>query len=69
MGTRWGYQGMVREILANLRKGLRGKNITLCATGGFAKWVLKDMNESFVFDPDLTLYGLGVIFDRNEEAT
>jgi len=38
----------------------------LVATGGYAGWALKDAVElPFVIDPDLTLFGLGCIFESN----
>jgi len=45
IGARLGYRGMVREILGDLKKEL-GRGMKVCATGGFAKWVLADFNGS-----------------------
>ena len=59
-GALVGYRGMVREIVAELRKNFR-TDFRLVATGGFAKWVLKDLDLPFVVDPTLTLYGAGLI--------
>ena len=50
----------VREIVAELRTNFR-TDFKLIATGGFAKWVLKDLDLPFVIDPTLTLYGAGLI--------
>jgi len=55
-----GYRGMVREIAAELKKNFR-TDFRLVATGGFAKWVLKDIDIPFVIDPTLTLYGAGLV--------
>ena len=60
IGARIGYRGMVREILGDLKKEL-GRGMKVCATGGFAKWVLADFNGSISIDPNLTLKGLGRI--------
>lgn len=65
IGARTGYRGMVREITLHLKKGLKKKRVALCATGGYARWVLKDFDMPFELDPDLTLYGLSRIFDLN----
>ena len=59
-GALVGYRGMVREIVAELRKNFK-MDFKLVATGGFAKWVLKDLDLPFVIDPTLTLYGAGLI--------
>ncbi len=59
-GALVGYRGMVREIVSELRKNFK-TDFHLVATGGFAKWVLKDLDLPFVIDPTLTLYGAGLI--------
>ncbi|NQU40847.1 MAG: type III pantothenate kinase [Lentisphaerae bacterium] len=65
IGARVGYRGMVREIIAHLRKDPREAQAALCATGGHAAWVLKDVQMPFTIDPNLTLIGLRVIWDLN----
>ncbi len=64
IGARIGYRGMVREILGDLKKEL-GRGMKVCATGGFAKWVLEDFNGAISIDPNLTLKGLGRIGQLN----
>ena len=63
-GALVGYRGMVREIVAELKRNFK-ESFRLVATGGFAKWVLKDAGMNFVIDPDLTLYGTGLICAKN----
>ncbi len=65
IGARLGYGGMVAAIVAGIRRDLRAPKATLCATGGFARWVLSQVELPFVFDPDLTLYGIARIFRLN----
>ncbi|MCR5413409.1 MAG: type III pantothenate kinase [Kiritimatiellae bacterium] len=55
-----GYRGMVREIVAELTRNFR-EDFNLVATGGFAKWVLRDLDLPFVVDQTLTLYGTGLL--------
>ena len=55
-----GYRGMVREIASELKSNFK-EDFNLVATGGFAKWVLKDIGLPFKIDPTLTLYGAGLI--------
>ena len=62
-GALVGYRGMVREIVAELRKNFKS-DFRLVATGGFAKWVLRDLDLPFVIDPTLTLYGAGLICSK-----
>ena len=62
-GALVGYRGMVREIVATLRRNFR-EDFKLVATGGFARWALKDLDLPFVIDPTLTLYGAGLVCAR-----
>ena len=55
-----GYRGMVREIVAELRRNF-AEDFALVATGGFAKWALRDIGLPFTIDPTLTLYGAGLV--------
>lgn len=65
LGAIWGYRGLVREILGELKKGMREPRCRVCATGGYAQWVLKGSGMRIPVDPDLTLRGLGRIFELN----
>ena len=66
-GALVGYRGMVREIVAELKKNFK-TDFRLVATGGFAKWVLKDLDLPFTIDPTLTLYGAGLIANIGTSA-
>jgi type III pantothenate kinase len=68
IGAHIGYRGMVREIVNHLLEGRDSKSVHLCATGGFASWVLKDADMDFRIEPNLTLIGLGEIFKLNCET-
>ena len=59
-GALVGYRGMVREIVTTLARNFR-TDFNLVATGGFAKWVLRDIGMPFVVDPTLTLHGAGLL--------
>ena len=65
IGARVGYGGMVRAIVDRIREDLDASEATLCATGGYARWVLEQVDLPFVFDPVLTLYGVARIFRLN----
>lgn len=74
IGARLGYRGMVREILGDLKKEL-GRGMNVCATGGFAKWVLDSkasggaggFDDTIAVDPLLTLKGIGRIGELNPQ--
>ncbi len=65
IGARWGYRGMVREVLDHVGRNLGGGSYRICATGGFAAWVLKGLDIPVSYDKDLTLFGLGRIYSWN----
>ena len=65
IGARYGYRGMVREILGNLKKSMQVEDLKVSATGGYAAWVLKGMDFNTVLNPDLTLIGIGMIGELN----
>ena len=64
IGAHLGYLGMVKEILAQLRKEL-GRGTKVCATGGFARWVFEGWDHPVPVDPQLTLKGLARIATLN----
>ncbi len=59
-GALVGYRGMVREIVTTLSRNF-STDFSLVATGGFAKWVLKDIGLPFIIDQTLTLHGAGLL--------
>jgi len=67
IGAKIGYRGMVKEIVDHIRQDPHMQGARLCATGGYASWVLRGLDEDFVVDRDLTLFGLGQIYDANRE--
>jgi type III pantothenate kinase len=65
LGAKWGYRGLVREILAEIKRKPALRSATVCATGGYARWCLKGSDLSIAVDPHLTLYGLARIYQLN----
>lgn len=65
IGAEVGYRGMVREIAGYVRESMKSPDAKLVATGGFAEWALKDSGMDFVIDQELTLFGLGRLFQLN----
>jgi type III pantothenate kinase len=64
IGMLIGYRGMVREIIAHLRRSFISMP-RLCATGGYARQALNGLDLPFTIDPTLTLFGLGCIGEKN----
>ncbi len=65
LSARWGYRGMVTEILWQLSKACGKKNPAVCATGGYAKQILADAGLRIPVYPDLTLHGIARIYELN----
>lgn len=68
LGAQWGYRGLTREILAELVCGLREKPVRLIATGGHAARIVRGARLGLTVDSDLTLYGLGRIYELNRNT-
>jgi len=65
LGARWGYRGMVTEILWQLSKACGKRDPFICATGGFARRVIADAGLKIPVARNLTLHGLARICERN----
>ena len=59
-GAQVGYRGMVKEIVSVLSENFKTE-FRLVATGGFAKWALRDSGLDFTIDSTLTLHGAGLL--------
>jgi type III pantothenate kinase len=63
-GAVFGYRGLVKEILAQLRTEIPGQPV-IVATGGDAALIARGLPEIHALAPDLTLEGLRLIAARN----
>lgn len=66
-GIIYGTVGLVDEIVRRMKREMGG-NPRVIATGGFAPLIAEDSSEIDVLDPDLTLEGLRILFERNVRA-
>ncbi|HVS31622.1 MAG TPA: type III pantothenate kinase [Thermoanaerobaculia bacterium] len=64
-GLFYGYLGLVDGILARIKKEIPGIKRVI-ATGGLATLFAEDSEYIDEFDPELTLKGLKIIYDRNQ---
>ncbi len=62
VGAVHGYRGLVRELIAELKRELRAKNLPVVATGGYAKLIAAKLPEISAVAPDLTLEGLRLVW-------
>jgi len=62
IGAVHGYRGLVRELIAGLRRELRCPELPVVATGGYAGLMARGLPEIRKVDPLLTLDGLRLFF-------
>lgn len=58
IGAVHGYRGLVRELIAELKRELKAKKLPVVATGGYAKLMASKLPEITAVEPILTLEGL-----------
>ena len=64
-GAVYGYRGLVRELISELKRELKTKRLPVVATGGYAKLIAAGLPEISAVDPDLTLEGLRLVWLAN----
>jgi len=64
-GLVFGYVGLIEGIVARIQKEL-GEKATVVATGGYAELMAKETKVIDIVNPDLTLIGVRLIYQRNE---
>jgi type III pantothenate kinase len=65
IGLAVGYAGMTNAIVAHLKSYPGMRHAMLCATGGYAEWVVKQTGLPWKMDSLLTMRGLGRICALN----
>jgi type III pantothenate kinase len=68
IGAVHGYRGLVRELIAELKRELRVKKLPVVATGGYAKLIASKLPEISAVEPDLTLEGLRLVWLASTNA-
>lgn len=69
IGAVHGYRGLVRELIAELRRELNCKRLPVIATGGYAKLMAAKLPEITSVEPDLTLEGLRLVWTAKQLET
>ncbi len=62
VGAVHGYRGLIRELLAELKRELKIRRLPVVATGGYAKLMASKLPEISAVAPDLTLEGLRLVW-------
>ena len=65
-GAVFGYRGLVREVLAQIKaEQFPRKKVAVVATGGYARLIARQVPEITVTQPHLTLEGLRIVGNLN----
>ena len=64
-GIIFGYVGLIEGLVARMRKELGGK-AKVIATGGLADIIARETKVIDALEPDLTLFGLRLIYEQNK---
>ena len=64
-GIIYGYAGQVEKIVGLMKKELKDEGTLVIATGGLANMISQETNAIVVIDPNLTLEGLRIIYEKN----
>lgn len=67
IGAVHGYRGLIRELLGELKRELDCAHLPVVATGGYAKLIAQKLPEISRVDPLLTLEGLRLAWQANEQ--
>ncbi len=63
IGIYWGYVAMIEGLLARLKSEI-GRPVTVVATGGLATLFDRHSDAFDVIEPDLTIQGLGLLYEQ-----
>ena len=64
-GIIYGYAGQVEKIVGLMKKELKDEGTLVIATGGLANMISQETDAIDVIDPNLTLEGLRIIYEKN----
>jgi len=68
VGAVHGYRGLVRELIAELKRELKAERLPVVATGGCAKLIAARLPEISAVEPNLTLEGLRLVWAAGQSA-
>ena len=69
IGAVHGYRGLVRGLIAKLKRELKTRRLPVVATGGYARLIGAEMAEITAVEPLLTLEGLRLVWMASREGT
>lgn len=63
-GVFYGYIGQTEYIIRKIKEESKLENIKVVATGGLGKLISENTNDIDIYDPNLTLQGLRLIYEK-----
>ena len=63
-GIYYGYIGQTEYIIRRLKEESKLPNLKVVATGGLGKLIFEATKEIDIYNPELTLHGLRIIYDK-----
>jgi type III pantothenate kinase len=67
IGAVHGYRGLIRELIAELKRDLKSSKLPVVATGGYAELIAAKLPEITAVDQLLTLEGLRLVWKGNND--
>jgi type III pantothenate kinase len=67
-GAVFGYRGLVRELIHELKREMKAAHLPVVATGGYADLMAAGLPEISTVEPNLTLEGLRLVFQSRAES-
>jgi type III pantothenate kinase len=67
IGAVHGYRGLIRELIAELKRDLHAEKLPVVATGGYARLIAAKLPEITAIDPLLTLEGLRLVWEDTHQ--
>jgi type III pantothenate kinase len=69
IGAVHGYRGLIRQLVAELKRELRCRRLPVVATGGYGKLIAAKLPEITAVDPLLTLEGLRLVWEAHHPSS
>jgi type III pantothenate kinase len=69
VGAVHGYRGLIRGLIAELKRELKARRLPVVATGGYARLIASKLPEISKVEPNLTLEGLRLVWMAHSGVT